>query len=124
MLRNVRRNRVYRVQRLRSNRGMQMFRNRRMQMRLYGMRIFVRHLGTARRFYEGTLGLEAKWTHRQAVGYDLGAHLIVEESDGSEVDALPSNLVGRFTGCSIAVDDMEATYNRLAAKGVEFQGPP
>jgi catechol 2,3-dioxygenase-like lactoylglutathione lyase family enzyme len=91
--------------------------------RLYGVRVFVDDLAAARRFYGEILGLPAAWEYgSMAVGYDLGAHLIVEavRSDDAEGRAL----VGRFIGCSIAVDDIDATFAALSAKGVVFLSPP
>lgn len=93
-------------------------------MRLYGIRIFVDDLAAARHFYERDLGLAVKWTHEKvAVGYDLGVDLIVEEVD-VEAEEDDQALVGRFVGCSIAVDDIDGLYERLTAKGVAFVGPP
>jgi predicted enzyme related to lactoylglutathione lyase len=57
-----------------------------------------------------------------AIGYDLGAHRIVE-AVGSD-DAEGRELVGRFVGCSIAVDDSDAAFAALSAKGVAFLSPP
>jgi predicted enzyme related to lactoylglutathione lyase len=93
-------------------------------MRLYGIRIFVDDLEVARDFYERDLGLAVKWTHGNvAVGYDLGADLIVEAID-PEAEENDQALVGRFVGCSIAVDDIDGTYEKLTARGVAFVGPP
>jgi hypothetical protein len=35
-----------------------------------------------------------------------------------------SKMVGRFVGVTLMVDDIADHYNRLAAKGVAFTGPP
>jgi catechol 2,3-dioxygenase-like lactoylglutathione lyase family enzyme len=90
-------------------------------MKLYGVRIWVDDLAAARRFYGETLGLPVKWDYGAAVGFDIGADLIVEQDDGSEPD---EHFVGRFAGCSLKVDDIDATWRDLTAKGVEFVAPP
>lgn len=88
-------------------------------MKLYGARVFVTDLQQARRFYSKTLGLPMLFDHRDAVGFDIGIHLIVELDDGEH-----DNLSGRFTGLSIASDDITADYERLQAHGVSFAAPP
>ncbi|MBP7648339.1 MAG: VOC family protein [Phenylobacterium sp.] len=90
-------------------------------MKIYGLRIWVDDMTAAKRFYGETLGLKAKWDMEMAVGYDLGIDLIVERDDGSHEG---ETLVGRFVGTSIQVDDIQATYQALQAKGVPFLGPP
>lgn len=92
-------------------------------MRLYGLRIFVDDLDAALEFYRDRLGLPVKWdmSDHGAVGFDLGADLIVEQEDPQGEDG---NLVGRFVGVSIAVDDIEQTYKSLSVAGVAFEGPP
>ena len=93
-------------------------------MRLYGIRIFVADFDEARRFYGETLELRENWATPGAgvAGYDLeSGELIVERQD---IDGDDADLVGRFVGISIAVDDIEAVYDRLTGRGVEFQGPP
>ena len=91
-------------------------------MKLYGVRIWVDDMDAARRFYGETLGLELDWDFGAAAGYRLGGpQLIVEQGDGSHES---EGLVGRFVGCSIAVDDIDLAYRDLAAKGVTFLAPP
>lgn len=98
-------------------------------MRLYGVRIFVDDLATARRFYGEVLELPEAWAAPDpdgaglaAVGFRAGtAELIVEPvaQDGAH-----DRLAGRFVGVSLQVDDIEATYRELLGKGVAFSGPP
>jgi len=92
-------------------------------LKIYGLRIFVDDLDAALDFYRDRLGLAVKWdmSEHGAVGFDLGADLIVEREDPKGEDG---NLVGRFVGVSIAVDDIEQTYQSLSAAGVVFEGPP
>lgn len=90
-------------------------------MKIYGVRVWVDDMAAAKRFYGETLGLAAKWDVEMAVGYDLGTDLIVEKDDGGHEG---ETLVGRFVGASIQVDDIQATYQALQAKGVPFLGAP
>ena len=90
-------------------------------MKIYGVRVWVDDMEAAKRFYGETLGLTAKWEMDVAIGYDLGVDLIVEHDDGVEHEGA---LIGRFVGASIQVDDIDATYEDLTAKGVRFLGPP
>jgi len=83
------------------------------------IRVFVGDLGRARGFYGGTLGLPELWDAGDAVGYDVGATLIVERGPEDE-----PGLVGRFVGLSFGVADVAAAQAALAAKGVPFLGPP
>ena len=92
-------------------------------MRLHGLRVFVDDLSAARRFYHEILELPINWQDGAAIGFDLGADLIVE-AIGKDADAEDRALVGRFVGCAIAVDDIAATYAALTAKQVKFTGPP
>ncbi|GMG81782.1 hypothetical protein LNKW23_09950 [Paralimibaculum aggregatum] len=91
-------------------------------MQLYGVRIFVDDLAAAREFYGETLGLAAVWEMPDAVGYGAGgATLIVETEDPAGPDG---ELVGRFVGVSLAVEDIAAAHRDLAARGVVFHGAP
>lgn len=92
-------------------------------MRLYGLRVFVEDLPAARRFYHDVLGFPIDWEEHDAIGFELGAILIVEAVDKSS-PAEDRALIGRFVGCSIAVDNIEASYHALTSKGVKFSGPP
>jgi predicted enzyme related to lactoylglutathione lyase len=92
-------------------------------MRISHLRIWVDDMAKAKRFYGETLGLESPWNWGDsAIGFNLSdAQLIVEPDDGSHED---EKLSGRFVGCTIQVDDIDATYHDWTAKGVEFDGPP
>ena len=57
-----------------------------------------------------------------AAGFNAGsAELIVEEEDPAGEDG---DLIGRFAGVSLQVDDIDAVYKSLSAKGVHFHGAP
>jgi len=93
-------------------------------MRLYGVRIFVEDLEKARAFYGETLKLKETWAmpEANAAGYDLeSGELIVEQED---MDGGEADLIGRFVGASLEVDDIDAVYAELTRRGVEFEGPP
>lgn len=91
-------------------------------MKLYAQRIFVDDLATAKHFYGETLGLTQLWEWGGiAIGYDVGATLIVELEQAEEGE---ESVVGRFIGCTLSVDDIDATYESLCAKEVSFLGAP
>lgn len=87
-----------------------------------GVRIFVDDLDRARRFYRDVLELpETSATPEWAV-FDIdGKDLVVEPvaPDDPERD-----LVGRFLAVSFTVDDIDAAYHDLLAKGVSFVDAP
>jgi catechol 2,3-dioxygenase-like lactoylglutathione lyase family enzyme len=93
-------------------------------MRIRYVRVFVTDLAAAKRFYAQILGLNILWEYEnKAIGFDLGPVLIVEDVS-SEEDRNERHLAGRYVGCSIEVEDIQATYSELAAKGVHFTAPP
>jgi predicted enzyme related to lactoylglutathione lyase len=95
-------------------------------MNLSAVRVFVRDLAGAQSFYSRDLGFSLRGGGDE-FGYcvfDAGqAQLIVESvpNDAPEEDQI---LVGRFTGVSFAVSDVEATHKELIARGVHFTGAP
>jgi len=86
------------------------------------IRVFVEDLARARHFYRDILELrETSATSDWAV-YDLdGKNIIVETvaADDPEHD-----LVGRLLAVSFDVEDVDAAYRKLKAKGVAFEGLP
>jgi len=93
-------------------------------MKLYGVRVFVDDIDISTRFYRDVLGLKVNWSmgEMQAAGFDLGnAELIIEQAarDGADGD-----LVGRFAGVSLQVEDIEKTHADWQAGGVEFTQAP
>ena len=93
-------------------------------MQLYGIRIFVDDLAAARPFYADILCLPIIWEFEgTAIGYDAGAQIIVEAVP-PDAEAEDRILVGRFAGCSLTTENIESACSDLAAKGVEFTGPP
>lgn len=78
--------------------------------------IAVRNLGTARKFYEGTLGLKQ-------VGAE-GEELIVYSSGSSTINVYRSKYAGtnQATAVTWAVgDDVDGVARALKAKGVTFE---
>ena len=78
--------------------------------------VAVRNLKTAKKFYEGTLGLKP-------IGKE-GEHLIAYRSGGSTVLVYESKFAGtnKATALTWTVgDDVEAVVSALKAKGVSFE---
>jgi catechol 2,3-dioxygenase-like lactoylglutathione lyase family enzyme len=95
-------------------------------MQLSAARVFVRDLTAARRFYGQTLGLPLH-ADGSAFGYCVfraGSVDLVVESVPADAPPDDQALVGRFTGLSFRVDDAEAAYRDLLARGVTFTEPP
>jgi catechol 2,3-dioxygenase-like lactoylglutathione lyase family enzyme len=95
--------------------------------RLLLVRIFVRDFERAVRFYTETLGM--KLSHRSdELGWAQlatgGAELALERDRGEGEDGHDEDLVGRFVGISLAVENIMETYETLRARGVEFLRPP
>ncbi len=95
-------------------------------MNLKTARIFVRDLDQAKQFYTESLGFVVVATSAE-YGYCVfktgGAQLIGESVSG-DAPREEQELVGRFTGLSFTVADVQHTYRSLVAAGVEFTGPP
>jgi predicted enzyme related to lactoylglutathione lyase len=95
-------------------------------MRLAAVRLHVHRLDRALEFYGQRLGLPLKVDGRP-LGWCVfaldGVDLVVEAvaSDAPEDEQA---LVGRPTGLSLAVADVRAEQDRLAARGVPFVGAP
>jgi catechol 2,3-dioxygenase-like lactoylglutathione lyase family enzyme len=86
------------------------------------VRIFVDDIDRARHFYRDILELpETSATPDWAV-FDLDGKDIVVETVAA--DDPEHDLVGRFLAVSFKVDDIDATYRKLLAKGVAFSEPP
>ncbi len=96
-----------------------------MDYKLYAVRVFTTRWDEAVPFYRDTLGWPLRvldeplgWAQFDLGGSDIGLERL------SAGDPEASSLVGRFTGISIAVDDIQASYGRLCDAGVVFDGPP
>ena len=94
-------------------------------MKLYAIRIFTTDWDRAVDFYRETVGLPLTFADQAFAWaeFDLGgARLGIEGLDPGAPQA--EELVGRFVGASITVDDIALAYQQLAANGVEFTAPP
>jgi len=94
-------------------------------MKLYAVRIFTVDWDRSVDFYQETVGLPLVFADQEFAWaeFDLGgAKLGIEglEAGAAHLD----ELVGRFVGVSLAVDDIDAAYAQLLDKGVEFTMPP
>ncbi len=97
-----------------------------MTYKLYAARIFVEDWESAMDFYENVLGLNSQfkdgasgWAQME-VGEDV--YLGIERLERHDPEF--KELVGRFVGISLLVEDIDKTYSRLIEKEVEFVGPP
>ncbi len=102
-------------------------------MKLLVVRVFVRDWPRALRFYTETVGIplafaseEMGWAQLDTGACQLALERTTEETAERPGDAAEPEepLVGRFVGASLSVDDVEDTYERLSARGVEFLGAP
>ena len=95
-------------------------------MNLSAVRIFVRDLEPAKRFYERVLGLHLSHDG-SAYGYCVfqssGIRVLVETvaPDAPQDEQV---LVRRFAGLSFGVGNIASEYSRLLEAGVEFTGQP
>lgn len=95
-------------------------------MQLHTARIFVQDLALASRFYEETLGLPLKADGREQgfCVFDAGPISLVVERVEDDAPAEDQALVGRFTGLSFDVEDIQSKYTELSSLGVAFSGLP
>ncbi|MGJ7603218.1 VOC family protein [Variovorax sp. LT1R20] len=95
-------------------------------MQLHTARIFVRDLAGASRFYEEVLDLPLKADGREHgfCVFDAGPMSLVVERVEDDAPAEDQVLVGRFTGLSFDVADIQSKYKELASLGVDFSGLP
>jgi catechol 2,3-dioxygenase-like lactoylglutathione lyase family enzyme len=93
-------------------------------MKVYGIQILVDDIAAARRFYAETLGLPVEWDLPDFGAFGVKADpvlfIVTTHTQGNPPSAAP----GRFLGVSIGVEDIEAAYRDLSAKGVPFEGAP
>ena len=95
-------------------------------MNLNAVRVFVRDLAAAESFYSDRLGLILS-AGGNSFGYcvfDAGNARLIVESVPEDAPQDEQILVGRFTGLSFAVPDVQATHDELTSRGVQFTGAP
>lgn len=95
-------------------------------MKLYAVRILVDDWLSACEFYEKKLGLALEfkdesfgWAEFNVGGAKFGIERVDEDASSED-----KALIGRFLGISLQVNDVQATYEELQAKGVEFITKP
>jgi predicted enzyme related to lactoylglutathione lyase len=89
---------------------------------LCAVRVFVGDLDSAHRFYRDVLELREKSAAPGWVVFDVGGQDVILEAVAD--DDPERELVGRLLAVSFGVDDIDATYRNLVAKGVSFPEPP
>ena len=95
------------------------------EYRLYAVRVFTTRWEEALSFYRDVVGFPVEYVNADIgwAQFSLGSAYIGLERCAVD-DPEAAELVGRFVGTSIEVDDIESTFQRLSAAGVEFTGPP
>lgn len=95
-------------------------------MKLAAARIFVRDLQEARSFYGQALGLRmlAAGTGSDHLVFSAETCDLVVERIPDDAPADEQALVGRFTGLSFLVTDIDLACRGLAGRGVDFTSPP
>src|SRR5687768_1756817 len=95
-------------------------------MNLNAVRVFVKDLSAAQAFYSDHLELPMAGGGIR-FGYcvfEAGSARLVVESVPDDAPQDEQILVGRFTGISFAVPDVETKHRALVARGVQFTGEP
>ena len=98
--------------------------------RVVAMVLFVRDLATCTTFYRDTLGLQVQDSNPDSVGFSLGGQyfLLMEVSAAARMvseEALELKIEGGPHGfLAASVEDIDAVYEGLKAKGVTFLRPP
>jgi uncharacterized glyoxalase superfamily protein PhnB len=96
----------------------------------YLMVLFVRDLGRARDFYENVMGLEYKHGDDDGAYFELGPDGFMVISHDTADDLLSAPDVdheparGARSVLATSVEDVDAAYEELLAKGVEFIRAP
>jgi predicted enzyme related to lactoylglutathione lyase len=94
-------------------------------MRLAAARIFVSHWTESLDFYAELLGPPTSVGSREAFAvFDGKPSDVIVEAVPDDAPAEDRALVGRFTGISFAVDDLDRVHRELTAAGVTFTGAP
>ena len=95
-------------------------------MELNTARVFVHNLESAKQFYSMKLGLQliADGSQYGYCVFQAGSTELVVETVADDAPEEEKALVGRFTGLSFTVQDVEAKHRELAARGILFTGVP
>lgn len=92
--------------------------------KIYAQRVFSSQWNDSVNFYQDKIGLPLIFSDADIgwAEFDLhGAALAIERV---EKDSEEAEMVGRFVGLSIEVEDIYSLYNALVEKGVRFISPP
>jgi lactoylglutathione lyase len=101
-----------------------------MMQRIIATVLFVRDLANCMTFYRDTLGLQMTESDSESASFRLGdlyflllevsaaAHLLGEEANALNIAGGPRGLL------AASVEDVDAVYDALKAKGVTFLRPP
>ena len=96
-----------------------------MATQLWYVNIFSGNFATAVSFYRDMLGIPLRFLDKEHgyAAFDTGqvGFSIARVEQGAENY---KELVGRFTGVGLSVDDLDTEYERLLALGVTFSSPP
>jgi predicted enzyme related to lactoylglutathione lyase len=95
-------------------------------MNLSTVRVFVNDIAIARRFYAEQLALplKADGTEYGYCVFSAGSTELVVETVPDDAPDEDRALVGRFTGLSFTVQDVDQKHQELVAMGVHFTGLP
>lgn len=97
-----------------------------MNYNLYAIRIFVEDWESAVDFYEKKMEMKLAFRNDEMgwaqVEIGENVYLGLERVDASSSEF--ADLVGRFVGVSLQVENIQETYRSLKAKGVQFIGEP
>ncbi len=84
---------------------------------------YVNKLGFEKR-RDSPFGENSRWIEVAPPGGQASLALLRPEDVGQGEGGQATPTVGGPTGVSLVVEDIEATYQELAGKGVNFAGPP
>lgn len=93
--------------------------------RLYAVRVFSFNWEESLKFYRDQVGFEIAFADAEMgwAQFQLGSsYLGLERCDPDDEES--KELVGRFVGTSIEVEDIHSVYDSLRRKGVEFTSAP
>ncbi len=94
-------------------------------MRVAAARIFVAQLNEAVAFYGALLGPPTSVGPGEAFAvFDGKPSDIIVEAVADDAPPEDRALVGRFTGISFAVDDLDRVHRELTVAGLTFTGSP
>ncbi|WP_415904087.1 VOC family protein [Neptuniibacter sp. QD48_55] len=96
-----------------------------MAFTFYAQRIFVTRFNAAVGFYSQALGLEPEFLDEDMgwAEFELGAAKIALELIDADTEEA-NDLVGRFVGVTLQVDDIQSAYEDMTQRGIEFVAAP